>query len=365
MIRYFYYLVFLNMVVNVVAFVPGILLEERFSGAVMAILIAPLISMPLIFIFLKGMKKFPQKGLPEILKEHLAPWAKITVLLYFSSAFVMAGFITLAAYSDITIRFINPDMEQWMVNILLIGSVTLLALIKTDRILYTLEIMLFLNLPLIFLIMFNGIRSPYVDWDGVMQVATYVWNLPSWAVLSAATYSFAGYLNLVIFNRVFGEEVKMKWIWTIGILGLINLCVSFFLPIGFHGTQGVADYLFPWIVTADSIRMEFGPVERMVFVFLLLYISISVISAMVHWHVGSRLLRSLFPPAKMTEDGDAQKDWTLRLILIGFAIAAVSVDRWMSEGQLFLFAEWWLNIRLASEIALVLLIFFLSRRVKA
>ena len=46
--------------------------------------------------------------------------------------------------------------------------------------------------------------------------------------------------------------------------------IPFFVPIGFHGTVGVEDYVYLWSMTADSMMTEYGFINRVLFVFLLL-----------------------------------------------------------------------------------------------
>lgn len=107
------------------------------------------------------------------------------------------------------------------------------------------------------------------------------------------TYIFSGYLNMVFFNKVFQKPVETKRIWMFGLLGLGILLTSFYIPIGFHGADGVGDYTYPWVSTADSMRIELGIVERVMYIFIVLYTGISAISIGVHWHAANQLLTSM------------------------------------------------------------------------
>ena len=78
-------------------------------------------------------------------------------------------------------------------------------------------------------------------------------------------------------------------------LALFNLGTTFLLPIGFHGTVGVGNFTYPWVSTADSMRMEFGFVERVIFIFLPLYAFIALSQVIVVWHVGMHFFLSLLP----------------------------------------------------------------------
>ncbi len=358
--RYIYYIILLNMLSNVVAHVPVILIRHRFDGAVMAILVGSILSTGIAMVFFKSLQAFPQQDFPEILKQHTPSWARFTILAYFIIAWFFAGFITIASYSDITVRFINPDISEWQTDLLFILIVIFLANSTTKQVLYILEIILVVNVPLIILIFIHGLRSPYMDWTAVRQILTYAWNWPAWDALAATTYIFTGYANMVIFHRVFSQQISLRWFPLVGVVGLLNLATTFFLPIGYHGTEGVGSYIYPWIATADSIRMELGPVERMVFVFLLLYLSISLLSTLVHWHVGLKLVQGILPSPSSSKN----KTWYPLLVLCSFGVLTLVADLLFNEVNLYNLSVWWLRLRLPSEILLVLLLYWIARKVK-
>ncbi|WP_134703393.1 GerAB/ArcD/ProY family transporter [Ammoniphilus sp. YIM 78166] len=358
--RYIYYIIILNMLSNVVAYVPVILIRHRFDGAVMSIAVGCILSTLIAMVFFKSFQVFPEQGFPEILQQHTTSWVRLTILIYFSITWFLAGFITIASYSDITVRFINPDISEWLTNLLFVLVVIFLANSTTKQVLYILEILLIVNVPLIILIFIHGLRSPYMDWTAVRQILSYAWDWPAWDTVAATTYIFTGYANMVIFHRVFTQHISLKWFPLVGVVGFLNLATTFFLPIGYHGTEGVGSYIYPWIATADSIRMELGPVERMVFIFLLLYLSISLLSTLVHWHVGLRIIQSLLPPPSSTK----KKAWYPLLVLGSFGGITIVADILLNEVDLYNLSVWWLRIRLPSEIILVCLLYWIARKVK-
>lgn len=70
MMRYFYYMVIMCMMINVMLNVPTILIEKRFDGAVMAIIAAILSGGLCTIVFIKSLKRFPNLGLPEIFRAY-------------------------------------------------------------------------------------------------------------------------------------------------------------------------------------------------------------------------------------------------------------------------------------------------------
>ncbi|RXT04903.1 GerAB/ArcD/ProY family transporter [Ammoniphilus sp. CFH 90114] len=358
--RYIYYIILLNMISNVVAFVPLILIGERFDGAIMAILLGSILSTSIAMLFFKSVEVFPKQGVPEILQQHVPFWLRTFFLIFLIPAWFFAGFVTIASYSDIVIRFMNPEMPEWEMTFLFVLIVIFLANSTTKQVLYILEIILVINVPLIVLIFIKGLTSPYMDWFAVRQILTYAWSWPSWEALSAATYIFTGYANMIIFHRVFTQSIPLKWFPVVGGIGLLNLATTFFMPIGYHGTIGVGSYIYPWVTTADSIRMELGPVERMVFIFLLLYLSISLLSTLIHWHVGLKLVESLISPSQ-EEKKKKRFQW---MVLACFGAFTVIWDVFLNEVDLLRISIWWLSLRLPSEIIIVLLLYWISRKVK-
>lgn len=91
---------------------------------------------------------------------------------------------------------------------------------------YGLEIILFVTLPLIVYGIVKALTNPDFNWDSVLQITTYIWHKPDLMSLSAATFSFSGYINLAIFNRVF-HGLKLKHVWILGVEGLLVLLITF------------------------------------------------------------------------------------------------------------------------------------------
>jgi spore germination protein KB len=237
-----------------------------------------------------------------------------------------------------------------------------LAFVKTDKILYSLEIMLALNVPLFILIAFQAYTHNFLTWNSVFEVLSHWRETPSFSSLTATVFTFSGFIHMVIFYRVFNEKVNTRRFWLIPLLGLFNLATTFLIPIGMHGANGVADYTFPWIATSDSLHIEYGPIERVVSVFLLLYIGISLTSVLIHWHVAYQLLMGIPKPNKLSKRKTSILSW---IFLGSFGVITFVVEDNLGEEGIFKFGELWLNTHFPVEVLLVLLIWFLARREKA
>ena len=359
--RYFYYLVLVHMLINGIGHTPRQLIENRFHGSVMAIFIAPFIGLLTMYIFSTSLSKFPNQGLPEILKGSLPKWIVSTLLIFFSCNWLMASLDRLISFSYIIKRFVNPDMSLFILQIGIILVVSFGALLKTEKILFLLEMLLVINVLFIIFIFFKAYTNPVLSWGDIFAAGTYVNVIPNSNSFSASIYIFSGYVNMVIFNRVVSEVLTWKKSIFLGIIGFANLCTILLIPIGFHGIDVVDDYTYPWITTADSMRMEFGFIERVVFLYLFIYISISLGNVILLWHITIELLKGVVK----TPLNDEKRQAKLSILLvILFGILTISFGHYVDEMRLYNINMHWINMRMISEYLLVFIVFFIARRKK-
>jgi spore germination protein KB len=354
--RYFIYLVLLNMLTNIIIFVPKILTTYRFDGAVSGILIAIPVGLVLCFFFSKSMSKFPEQGLPEILDHLSNRIIKLAFLVFLSCIWFTAGLLSLLGFIDIVKRFINPEISEILLASLFLVAICFVVQLPSQKVMFLMEIILFINVPLTFFIIFKAFTSQYFSWDSVFEIGTHLFTRPSFKSIAAATYAYSGYLNLFIINRLFKNKIKGKNYLIIVLLVIFNLFTTFFIPIGFHGADGVHEYLYPWISTADCLRIVYGPIERAIFIFLMLYISITLISASLHWHVAYEFLKGT-----SNREPSKKKKWIILSTFVCITIFAV----WKVNAlQLIKMSSYWLMGRFIIEVSVVAFIFFLARRQK-
>ncbi len=186
----------------------------------------------------------------------------------------------------------------------------------------------------------------------------YSLKLPNYSSISAATYLFIGYINLVIFNRVIDTTKTLRYFWVIPTLGTIILLNSFFIPIGFFGLETVGNFVFPWISTTDFLYMKYGFLERVIFLLLIVYLALTLLFAIVTSHIGLQLFKGTFPRSREGSNnrGTMVKTW---IVLFCFSLMAMAFQHFNNQSEIFAYVRIWLNIRLVVEIGLVLLIFFL------
>ncbi|MED4205159.1 hypothetical protein [Neobacillus mesonae] len=353
--RYYLYLILLNMLINVIMFIPKILLEYRYNGAVLGVLIAIPIGFGLNVMFSKAITNFPEKGFPEIFAAMGVKRWFITLLFgIISFTTFSAGLISLLGFIDILRRFVNPEMPFLFLLTIFLFGILLIIRFPTDRVMYLLEIVLFLNTPLIVFIIFKAFTSDYIVWDSILEVGTHLFAMPSLISIAAAVYVFSGYTNLLIFNRIIKGKLKGWNFLIVFFLGLLNLFTTFFIPIGFHGSDGAQEYLYPWISTADSLRLVYSPIERVIFIFLIFYMGVTLMSVSVHWHVAYQLLKGTYKKS-------TKKNW---IVLSIFACCAIAGAIFLNTLLLDRITNHWMVIRFGIEIIVVCGFFIWARRKK-
>ncbi|SMF66145.1 Spore germination protein [Paenibacillus uliginis N3/975] len=359
---YFFYLFLLNALINLVNFVPRTLIQDRFHGSVMSLIIALPIGLSLMLLFARMISKFPQQGLPEIMSRFLPKWVAKALLIVMGSIWFMSSILTLVGFLDMTNRYISPDVSPFVVLVGFLLVVGLSARLDSESILYGLEIVLYMTVPLIVYMVWRVFSSPFYSWDASKQVITYLWERPKYQALASATYVFTGYINMTIFNRVF-EKLRIRHIWLFFIVGLCTLVIAMFSSIGFLGAEGADQHVYPSFSTVDSLRIRYFIIERMIYVFYVVYMCLSLVNSIIHWHVAKELLMGVFSKASVHVPNDSKNikkrqktEWWILAVFSCIVYAfALTLDQFTMTQMGIIF----LNVRFAGEFILLGLMFYL------
>ncbi|GIO36420.1 hypothetical protein J41TS12_12810 [Paenibacillus antibioticophila] len=371
--RYYYYLFVVSAVINIINFVPRVLIFTRFEGVFWSILIAVAYGTLTMYIFTRLIIQFEGQGFPEIFNTYLPRAAAAPLLIFYSLFWFVGGGILLMSFVDITIRFISPDIRGRAVMtgflLLVVGA----SRFKTTSILYATEIVLMLCMPAMVFILVKALINPAFNWDSVLQVFTYLWTKPKLITVTGASFVFTGYVNLAVFNRSFQNlTLKLRHFWLVPVSGLLVLLITLLVPIGYHGTVGVEDHVYSWFSTADSLRMETFVVERVLYLFYITYISMSIVTVVIYWHVGLELFKGCFNgKADKGEPEDEEKgtgkkkrksQWIQGVILFTLSAIMIYLVEEFNQVQLAQTGQWFLNIRFFAEMLLILLLIILVWR---
>lgn len=359
--RYFLYNYVLVSLINLMLYVPHILIQYRYTGAVSSIIIGTVIGSALIYAYTSVITKFPGKGMPEILKMYFPRWIVTINMLLVTMMWLFASIIVIIAYALLINRYLNPDINPIVIIIMLVIACGYAATRSTLTVIFMIEIGVLINVPFIAFFLFKASRSPHLNWDAIRVVANYVTEMPNLTSIAAASFIFTGYLNLSLFNRLISANFRFKHRWIYPIIGFTILLITFFIPIGFHGTEEVNQYIYIWTVTADSMLMKYGFIERVLFVFLVIYLNLSLVYTMSIWHQAMEFIKSCFPKNEPLTDSP-ETPLSNYVIIASFAILTILYALVADEQKNMFITSYWLSIRLFLEIFIVLWIFILSRR---
>ncbi|MBH5317220.1 hypothetical protein I6N90_05275 [Paenibacillus sp. GSMTC-2017] len=359
--RYFFYHFLMVSLMNLLLFVPQILIQNRTTGAVASLLISPILGAIFIYMFTNAMARFPGIGLPEILKMFLPNWVVSPMMMFYAVMWWFSTTSVAVAYAVLINRFFNPDSNIMYILLGLILAAAYAASRSTLTVMLILEIGIIVNAPIVLFILFKMIRDPLLSMDAIRIIASYVTEMPTLSTLAAASFIFTGYINLSLFNRLFPPNFRIKHRWIYPFLGFSVLLMTFFIPIGFHGTEGVDNYIYLWTTTADSIAMQYGFIERVLFLFLIVFLNLTLLYMMVGFHVALDLVKCAWP--KYKPEIDSPQTPIMNYVLLAIFTLGTLVYWYLSDEKLnFIITSNWMIVRFITEAVTVVGIFIISRR---
>ncbi|MEK8131843.1 GerAB/ArcD/ProY family transporter [Paenibacillus filicis] len=354
--KYFAYLFIISALINIINFVPRTLIDHRFDGALMSIAAAIVVGSAMMVLVTWSIQKIPGMGMPELYAKVFPAWLSRVLLGVNMCFWYLGGAVTLLSFVDITQRFISPDVPQTLILTGFLLIVCWSALKNSRTIVFALEAILLMNLPLIIYFFVKSVLNRHFSWDAVFSMLTHVWNAPNFSSMSGAIFIFTGYESVIILNRVL-KPLPVKRLWLLSTLSLGVLLTTFLIPIAFHGTIGVGNHSYPWFSTADSIRIVYFVFERVLFMFYLIYLMMSLMNAIINWHIGVELFKSMFTPTGQSTY--AHRGGVVLILVfaaVTYALREMDYFSFQQYGILFL------QIRFIAEMLYVLIFVYAVRR---
>lgn len=361
MSRYTYYHVLYVGMINIMMFVPHLLIRDRFNGAVSGMLIAAAIGSALSLSVMVCFEQFPGLGFPEICDRFMPPWLT-NVLNCYAALFVWipAGVIVLYSFAETSRMFFYPDMSKFL-NLLLLACAAVWACSRSTRtVQFIQEIVILTSAPLLILFLFKAVFNEHMDWHAIRYVAGYIRKPPSFAAIAASSFLFSGYLSLVIFNRLHVQGFRFHFKWIVPLFGICFLAITFFVPIGFHGTVGVQDYVYLWSMTADSMNLQYGFIDRVLYLFLLLFSGLSLLFVMNTWHIAIMLFRHTLTRFAAVEEMDESgfNAW----MAVAFGLVAFAYMYFVNTERNQKVSEWWIYVRFFTEVVFLFVMIYCARK---
>ena len=110
--------------------------------------------------------------------------------------------------------------------------------------------------------------------------------------------------------------------------------------------------------------MEYGFIERVIFLFLILYLNLTLLYTTTGWHQAMELVKSCLPHSNPQIDTrkTPKANWIITSI---FALFTLVYAYLFNEKDHFNITSYWLTIRMFAEIGSVLFLFVLVLRRKS
>lgn len=288
-------------------------------------------------------------------------WAASILLIFYGVWWYFSSVIILVSFVDITTRYISPDVSPYIILLGFTVVVALSARLDSESIIYALEMILYMTIPFIIYMVWRVFSSPYFSWDAVRQIITHAWNMPNYKSIAAATYVYTGYVNMVVFNRIF-HKFRLRHIWAIIAVSILTLLISVFAPIGILGAEGAGGYVYPAFSTIDSLRIRYFIIERMIFVFFVVFMCLSLVNSIVHWHVGKELILGGLGFNSEQNKANRKKRKVEWWVLLLFSLTIFASSLYINQYILNDIAVVFLDARLMGEILLIALLFYAAWR---
>jgi len=136
---------------------------------------------------------------------------------------------------------------------------------------------------------------------------------------------------------------------------------TYFIPIGYNGLDHIQYMSFPWLLTTDSIKVAIAFLERVMYIFLFLNLSIAFVSIIITWHVSMEILKSsgLLKGIKWK-----QHNLNAHLFTIVVWIASLIVSTYITEPQFLEYSSYLINFLPPFFVVFLIICWFISWRDK-
>ncbi|ARF17012.1 GerAB/ArcD/ProY family transporter [Sporosarcina ureae] len=364
MSRFVYFLLIINMAANLIASGPRILFAKSEDGAIITMIMALFFGVFMNWALINSFKAFPGKNLPQILSTYVSKWVSIPALLVLGTIWYIAGLQTLITYIDIMLRYLTPEMSIYIIIGMFVLTISFGVIMQSRSILYILELVLVMLLPGVVYYLLKLYFEKQLSWDQVTLAMSYIDNPPDYTVFSTIAFLFVGSFDIIIFNSLLKKKMVfgIKQALIVFFLGAFVIFTSYFIPIGMLGFEKIEAVLYPWLITSDSIRMKFGIIERVIFIFLLIFLAIAFLNIILHWHVSFKLFENVFGVKNMS--AGMKKNISIGIMVVVFWTIAIFATLKVTEYDLFLYSKYYFNSIPISFLGLMLLMWLVNRRAK-
>lgn len=358
--RYFYYNYLTVSFANLLVFVPYVLIQNRYNGTVLAIPIGFVIGIILLYLFTKTIKHYPNKDIFSIVKDTKQTWFIYLFVFAKTVIAIASSILVVGGYAVIVTRYLNPEGNLNMVLVIVLVAIGYAVTRNLLSVAYIIEFMMVVTIPFITFVMYKTFTNPIFNMDTVLAIGQHYRQMPNLLTVASVVFFFSGFTHLSLFALIRNKPIQFKYCWPAPLMSLIILLVTLAVPIGMLGSETAADYLFVWTVAADATQMPFGFIERLMFIFIIVLLSIaftytvSTLSQIIEAGKSMILLVSKRLKEKQVN----------RLPVYIYSVLAIVIFICVSYNNDFLFervAKWYIVIHFVTEVVFTVAFYILVK----
>lgn len=348
--RYYLYIFYINGLVSVTAFIPQLLYKNRFNGTLSSLVLSTLAGVILIYVFQTQIKNFPEKSITEILNSLFPYSIKNTFLFLNFILSIISGTLFLRSIMIIVERFL--DINSMLVFYFLMLLIIFTILSKTTSILFMMEIIIIFATPFLVLILLRFFTDNLVLLDSISQSLTYIMHIPKIDAVVGGLFVFTGFTNLLVYSEYIRPFSSKQLYIVLGIICSVLYSI-YFIPIGYFGLNGVEMENYVWITTVDSMRIDYFFLERIILLFILVLVGISLMYIIITYHSSLKLLQFI------TGDLGGKLKWIVIVIVI---ISCLISQQFLDEFSLIRFFNGLFVFRIILDLIILSILLYASKR---
>jgi len=351
--RYYMNIALLCILISPMLSMPKLLIVDRYRGSLSSILIAMILGAMLSGICLSSLRRLKGVNMTEIMERYLPKVIKFPLYLMLSMMWFTGGIITLFTLTFISVRFINPYSDIRIILVCFILVSCWASLRHKEGMMNGLEILLCLCAPFIIVLLSKGFSLTHFQWDAVLSLNDYVMKWPKLHLIAVSLFMFTGHISLFIWSGSKNDNNTMYWF--IPLTASIAIFSLIVIPLGMHGTIAPDHYTFLWSSTADSIQFNYSLVERGLYVYLAVYMLLSLLFISVCWHVATHWLSQILPEKKRSK--------LIQIIVLSIlSIGVIFLSYSTNEKRILVLASHWFVLHFILVIIVIIILMLVGRK---
>ena len=245
------------------------------------ILCQGLLQLFLIWLYIKGLKKFPKKDIIDIYLK-IGRWLGIVMIVPLIVHLVIEVLLNIRANSEIIVFAFLPRTPNWAVMLLLFFVSTYTSIKGLQTILRSSIFLFFIIIPnLIFIMSLSivnlDIQNAFPFWNTSVD---FLFNGHFPYIVGSSTFLFLG----VITPKVELDFSKIAIAWAFLMLILLGII---YIPLLTFGQEMAVTLFLPFVDAINSIEISWFPISRgTMFLGLTLISFVIVYNALILWMIG-------------------------------------------------------------------------------